>query len=91
MVGVCGRLPSQVSKLRPDRKTIDRSVIRGRSGVEEPARASLIARSAFYGECRMTQDLSELHAPTGALVSLPADEQDWRQYCLRDPGDSCAT
>jgi ectoine hydroxylase-related dioxygenase (phytanoyl-CoA dioxygenase family) len=32
----------------------------------------------------MMQDFSELHTPTGALGSLPAHEQDWQQYRLRD-------
>jgi hypothetical protein len=32
----------------------------------------------------MMQDFSELHAPTGALGSLPAHEQDWVQYRLKD-------
>lgn len=32
----------------------------------------------------MTQDLSELHGPTGALGSLPAHEQDWQRYRLKD-------
>jgi len=30
------------------------------------------------------QDFSELHAPTGALGSLPACKQDWQQYRLRE-------
>jgi hypothetical protein len=30
------------------------------------------------------QDFSELHAPTGALGSLPAHEEDWQQYRLKD-------
>jgi hypothetical protein len=32
----------------------------------------------------MMQDFSELHALTGALGSLPAHEQEWQQYRLRD-------
>ena len=32
----------------------------------------------------MMKDFSELHAPTGALGPLPAHEQDWQQYRLRD-------
>lgn len=32
----------------------------------------------------MMQDFSDLHAPTGALGSLPAHQQDWQQYRLRD-------
>lgn len=32
----------------------------------------------------MTQDFSELHAPTGALGLLPARQQDWQQYRLSD-------
>lgn len=32
----------------------------------------------------MMQDFSELHAPTGALGLVPAHEQDWQQYRLRD-------
>jgi ectoine hydroxylase-related dioxygenase (phytanoyl-CoA dioxygenase family) len=30
------------------------------------------------------QDFSELHAPTGALGSLPAHKQDWQQYLLKE-------
>ncbi len=32
----------------------------------------------------MMQDFSDLHAPTGALGSLPAQKQDWQQYRLSD-------
>jgi hypothetical protein len=32
----------------------------------------------------MTQDLSDLHTPTGALGPAPADQQHWNQYRLRD-------
>jgi hypothetical protein len=30
----------------------------------------------------MMQDFSELHTPTGALGSLPAQKQEWQQYRL---------
>jgi ectoine hydroxylase-related dioxygenase (phytanoyl-CoA dioxygenase family) len=32
----------------------------------------------------MIQDFSELHAPTGALGSLPTQQREWEQYRLRD-------
>ena len=32
----------------------------------------------------MMQDLSELHAPTGALGSLPAHQREWERYRLKD-------